>query len=101
MDNPHIRPVSVCLFRNGDRILVEKDYDSVKNYHCRPLGGGIEFGEHSHDAILREIDEELGHSVENLRLITIIENIFTLDCQKGHESCSSMKQISRINPYIL
>jgi len=86
MDNQHIRPISICLFRNGDRILVEKDYDTVKeSYYCRPLGGGIEFGEHSRDAILRELDEELGQSVENLRLITIIEHFFTVDGQKGHD----------------
>jgi ADP-ribose pyrophosphatase YjhB (NUDIX family) len=86
MDDQHIRPVSICLFRNGDRILVEKDYDTVKeSYYCRPLGGGIEFGEHSRDAMLRELDEELGQSVENLRLITVMENLFTLDGHKGHE----------------
>ncbi len=81
-----IRPVSICLFRNGDKILVSKCFDSVKqDYFCRPLGGGIEFGESSREAMLREISEEIGIDVENLSLIKVIENIFAYEGKQLHE----------------
>jgi ADP-ribose pyrophosphatase YjhB (NUDIX family) len=74
------------LFRRGDRILVSESIDSVKgDYFCRPLGGGIEFGESSRDAMMREIREEIGAEVENLRLVGVLENIFTCDGKPGHE----------------
>ena len=82
----HIRPVSICLFRNGNKILVSECFDSVKqDYFCRPLGGGIEFGETSREAMLREISEEIGTDVENLNLIKVIENMFTYEGKQGHE----------------
>jgi hypothetical protein len=49
---PRIRPIALCLFRRGDRILVHEDMDSVKQQRFgRPLGGGLDFGESSQDAI--------------------------------------------------
>ena len=81
-----IRPTSICLFRNGAKILVSECLDSEKqDYFCRPLGGGIEFGESSQEAMLREISEEIGTEVENLNLIKVIENIFTYEGKQGHE----------------
>ena len=86
MDKERIRPIVICLFRNGTRILVSEAYDSSKDdYFCRPLGGGIEFGEHSRDAMLREIREEIGAEVENLELVGVLENIFIYEGQQGHE----------------
>ena len=86
MDKERIRPIVICLFRNGHRILVSEAYDSSKgDYYCRPLGGGIEFGEHSRDAMLREVREEIGAEVENLELIGVLENIFIYEGQRGHE----------------
>jgi len=81
-----IRPLVLCLFRHGNRILVSCDYDSVKQDHYyRPLGGGIEFGEHGRNAIIREIREELGVEIENVIWLGTLENIFTLDGEPGHE----------------
>jgi 8-oxo-dGTP pyrophosphatase MutT (NUDIX family) len=86
MDNEHIRPIVICLFRRGDRLLVAQDYDSIKqDYFCRPLGGGIKFGEQSRVAMLREIAEELAAEVDNLRLVGVLENIFTYEGRAGHE----------------
>jgi 8-oxo-dGTP pyrophosphatase MutT (NUDIX family) len=86
MEQRRIRPIVICLFRHGDRILVSKAKDSTKqDYFCRPLGGGIEFGEYSQAAVLREIQEELGAVVENLKLLGVLENIFTYEGQPGHE----------------
>jgi ADP-ribose pyrophosphatase YjhB (NUDIX family) len=82
----HIRPIAICLFRNGNRILVSDGWDAQKkNAYCRPLGGAIEFGERSADALVREIREELGVEIRDLRLLGVLENLFTLDDNPGHE----------------
>ena len=86
MDDARIRPIVICLFRDGDRVLVSEAYDSSEGvYFCRPLGGGIEFGEHSRDALLREMREELGAEVEKLELVGVLENVFTYEGARGHE----------------
>ena len=86
MDTTRIRPIAICLFRNGNRILVSEGFDTIKqDYYYRPLGGGIEYGESSREAILREIQEELSVEVENLQLIGVLENIFIYEGQQGHE----------------
>jgi 8-oxo-dGTP pyrophosphatase MutT (NUDIX family) len=86
MRTAKIRPIVLCLFRHGDRILVSRDYDSVKqDYYYRPLGGGIEFGETSRDAIIREIREELGAEIEDVIWLGVLENLFTLEGEPGHE----------------
>ena len=81
-----IRPLAICVFRHRDRILVEKAYDPTKEEHFyRPLGGGIEFGETSRDALIREIREEINAQITDLRLLGTLENIFTFDGRPGHE----------------
>jgi 8-oxo-dGTP pyrophosphatase MutT (NUDIX family) len=86
MDTTRIRPIAICLFRNGNRILVSEGFDTVKqNYFYRPLGGGIEYGESSKAAVAREIREELGVEIENVQLLDVLENIFIYEGQQGHE----------------
>ena len=86
MDKDRIRPIVICLFREGERILVSDAFDYSKGeYFCRPLGGGIEFGEHSRDAMLREIREEVNAEVENLRLLGVLESLFMYEGTRGHE----------------
>jgi ADP-ribose pyrophosphatase YjhB (NUDIX family) len=81
-----IRPIAVCVFRHGSKILVSDGGDATKqSAYCRPLGGAIEFGEHSTDAVVREIREELSVEVRDVRLLGVLENLFTLDGQPGHE----------------
>lgn len=45
----------------------------------------IEFGEHSSDALKREIIEETGQEITDLKYITTVENIFTYEGKSGHE----------------
>ncbi|WP_017302492.1 NUDIX hydrolase [Nodosilinea nodulosa] len=81
-----IRPISICLLRRGEEILVHESYDSVKERgFARPLGGGIDFGETSADAAVREIKEELGFDITGVKLLGIVENIFVCDGEPGHE----------------
>lgn len=81
-----IRPLAICLFRHNDCILVAEGYDPVKkeNFY-RPLGGGIEFGEYSEQTIRRELLEEIGAEVCELKYLSTLENIFVFNGTPGHE----------------
>ena len=81
-----IRPLAICLFRHNERILVAEAYDPVKKEaFYRPLGGGIEFGEHSEQTIQRELLEEIGAEVCELKYLGTLENIFVFNGTSGHE----------------
>ncbi|SFL58945.1 NUDIX domain-containing protein [Gracilibacillus orientalis] len=81
-----IRPIVICLFSNNDSILVAEGYDSIKKqYFYRPIGGGIEYGELSSDALIREVQEEIEKEITNLKYLGTIENIFTYNGDIGHE----------------
>jgi 8-oxo-dGTP pyrophosphatase MutT (NUDIX family) len=83
---PRIRPLAICLFSHHGRILVAEGYDPLKQQRFyRPLGGGIEFGEPAVDTLHRELREELGVAIQDLRYIGTLENIFTFNGEKGHE----------------
>jgi 8-oxo-dGTP pyrophosphatase MutT (NUDIX family) len=81
-----IRPLAICLFRHKDRILVAEGYDPVKKEaFYRPLGGGIEFGEYSEQTIHRELMEEIGAEVCELRYLGTLENVYVFNGTPGHE----------------
>ena len=81
-----IRPLAICIFRKNDRILVAEGYDPVKNEHFyRPLGGGIEFGEYSEQTIRRELMEEIGAEVCELKYLGTLENVYVFNGTPGHE----------------
>ena len=81
-----IRPLAICVFRHGGRILVAEAYDPVKQEtFYRPLGGGIEFGEFSEQTIHRELLEEIGADVCELKYLGTLENIFVFNGIAGHE----------------
>lgn len=80
------RPLVICIFRNDDKILACLGKDTVKNTEFyRPLGGMIEFGEHSKDALRREIAEEISQDITNIKYLGILENIFTYNGKPHHE----------------
>lgn len=86
MPQPRIRHIAICVFSHQGRILVNAFPDAVKQQILfRPLGGGIEFGERSADAIVREIREELGLPIDNVRLLGTLESLFTYLGKPGHE----------------
>jgi ADP-ribose pyrophosphatase YjhB (NUDIX family) len=81
-----IRTQALALIRRGDRILVERCYDRVKDeWFCRLLGGTVEFGEQAADTLQRELLEELQAEADVGRLVATIENIFTFEGAPGHE----------------
>ncbi len=82
-----IRPLALALIKNEkNQILVSPGYDEVKQEpFYRLLGGGVEFGETSLEALHREFKEELNVELTNCRLLDVYENIFTFNNKPGHE----------------
>jgi 8-oxo-dGTP pyrophosphatase MutT (NUDIX family) len=86
MREAEIRAIALGVFQKDSKILVFEGFDPIKNqYFYRPLGGGIEFGEYSQNASIREMREELGAEVAELEYIGVLENIFIYNSQTGHE----------------
>ncbi len=86
MTSARIRPLAICLFRQGDRILVAEGHDSVKGQvFYRPLGGAIKFGERAEHSLVRELREELNTEITSLRYLGTLENIFSYEGKPGHE----------------
>ncbi len=86
MKQGEIRPIAICVLRDGDRIFVGQYYDPTKGetFH-RPLGGAVRFGEYTRECIVREVWEEMGVGIKDLTYLATIENIFTFDGKPGHE----------------
>ncbi len=86
VNNERIRPLALGIVWRGDELLVFEGYDHDKDEtFYRPLGGGIEFGERSQQALRREFREELGVELTNVRYLATLENIFTCNSERGHE----------------
>lgn len=81
-----IRPIALAIIRHQDRLLVFRGEDPMKpETFYRPLGGGIDFGETGQSAVRREIREEVGAELANVRYVGTLENIFTFKGRPGHE----------------
>jgi len=77
---------SLCIVKQGSRLLVSRDFDSVKkDYYFRPLGGSVDYRERSDITVKREFMEELGVRLTNLKFLGVIENIFTMEGKDYHE----------------
>lgn len=81
-----IRVLALGLVRDGDRLFISQGYDSIKQEtFYRAMGGGVDFGEYSHDALQREFKEEIEAELTNIKYLGCIENIFMFDGEQGHE----------------
>ena len=86
MSEEKIRPIAICVCRDGERILVAEGHDSKKGVtFYRPLGGTIEFGERGEEAVQREFREEIAADLVEVRYVGMLENIFTYEGRRGHE----------------
>lgn len=81
-----IRPLAVGVPRRDDEVLLDRQHDGVADEtFYRPLGGGIEFGELSHEALAREFREELDVELADWTLLDTHENTFEFEGEPGHE----------------
>jgi 8-oxo-dGTP pyrophosphatase MutT (NUDIX family) len=86
MAEHRIRALALCVFHHHGKILVNEFRDPASQQTCfRPIGGGIEFGETSAEAIVREVQEELGLSMSDVRLLGTLESLFVYNGEPGHE----------------
>jgi ADP-ribose pyrophosphatase YjhB (NUDIX family) len=86
MNEGKIRTIVLGIFLHEDRLLVFRGDDPSRDVvFYRPLGGGIEFGERSSEAFVREMREELGAEMSDIRYLGMLENIFTHLGKRGHE----------------
>lgn len=81
-----IRPHVLGVARRDDRIFVAEVTDpTTDEAFYRPPGGGIEFGESSREAVVREYREELDLAVEPIEYLGTIENRFEWDGNLAHD----------------
>lgn len=81
-----IRPLAVGVARRNGDVFVEELYDTTAGERFyRPVGGGIEYGEASTDALRREFNEELDVEIDLVDYLGTIENVFTYEGTSGHE----------------
>lgn len=76
------------ILQSGNRLLVEEfegEHSKGNGTYYRPIGGSIEFGERSTEAISREFNEELEETVSINHFLGCIENIFLINGRMGHE----------------
>jgi ADP-ribose pyrophosphatase YjhB (NUDIX family) len=88
VDRSFIRVKAMAYLPNAagthHAVLRASDPSDGRTFH-RLLGGGVEVGETSEAAVVREIAEELGATLVAPRLLGVVENIYTYDGEPGHE----------------
>lgn len=89
VDRSYIRVKAMLIapHDDGSRHLVSVNAPSTENprgFH-RLVGGSVELGETHTEAIIREIDEELGVRILDLTHLGMVENIFRYNGELGHE----------------
>ncbi|MDA3923401.1 MAG: NAD(+) diphosphatase [Kiritimatiellae bacterium] len=67
---PRINPVVITLIHKGDAILLAKRTDPGFNHFWSVIAGFVEAGEPLEEAVQREITEEVGLKVRNIRYIS-------------------------------
>lgn len=81
-----IRVVALgAVFRDDELLVYESEDPQTGEPFYRLLGGGVEFGEHSREALVREFDEELGVVFAEPELVGTFERVFTFAGETGHE----------------
>ncbi|EAY26692.1 NUDIX hydrolase [Microscilla marina] len=74
---PKIRVKAFGIFKHKAQFLFSKHYDTTQQgYFVRPLGGSVEFQEHSQDALVREIQEEIDATITQPELLQVVEDFF-------------------------
>ena len=77
----NIRVAGLVKTTNG--FLFEKS----KNGYIFTIGGRVRVGESTHEALIREVMEEIGMKAEKVTLRSVIENFYTSSNEKVQEIC--------------
>jgi len=80
-----VKAFALILDERGDHHAVARMSTTEQPAFHRPLGGTVERGERSADAVVREIAEALGATLVEPELLGVLENIFTLEGETRHE----------------
>lgn len=81
-----IRPIALGLIEHEDHIFVSQGEDpATQETYYRFLGGGIEFGETSSAALVREFEEEISAKLIEVSYITCLDNVFEYGGKQKHE----------------
>ena len=80
-----IKAMAVVRRPRDGALLVSEPVSGSDPPFQRPLGGHVEFGEYALDTVRREFGEEIGQELTDVRLLGVLENIFTLDGIDRHE----------------
>lgn len=80
-----IRTTVLGIVRRDDEYLVQRLTAPDEGDFHRPIGGGVEFGETSGEALEREFREELDVAVSAGPTVGTVENLFTWDGEQQHE----------------
>lgn len=80
-----VRTTVLGIVSRDDEYLVQRLVEPGEGAFYRPIGGGIEFGETSAEALEREFREELDASVAVGPTVGTLENRFTWDGTPEHE----------------
>ncbi len=75
---------AMCLFVHKKKLLLYEAHWEGQHFY-RPPGGHIEHGEYAHQAVVREVKEEIGAKIKNVELWRVIENIFATKEKLRHE----------------
>jgi ADP-ribose pyrophosphatase YjhB (NUDIX family) len=86
MRQKRIRVKALAWIEDKDMLFVVRMHDSVKgDDYYRPVGGSVEFGERSHETVVREVREELNTEIELIASPFVVENHLVCDGEAGHE----------------
>jgi ADP-ribose pyrophosphatase YjhB (NUDIX family) len=80
-----VKAMAVIRRPSDGALLVSEHTDPLGLAFHRPLGGHVEFGEYSQDAVHREFAEELGQGLSHVRLLGVVENLFEWAGALQHE----------------
>ena len=70
--------------RDGAQLVSAYSGPDAPPFH-RPLGGHVEFGEYALQTVHREFGEEIGQRLTGVRLLGVLENIFSWQGSTQHE----------------
>ncbi|PZO45174.1 MAG: NUDIX hydrolase [Pseudanabaena frigida] len=84
MNKIRCKAMCVCSYQESILVAWGEDPRNGATFY-RPLGGSIEFGETSQSAIVREIKEEIGADITDVKLLGVLESLFEFEGKRCHE----------------